>query len=372
MRSRLIRAGLVMGLLLALVSSSVRAQPATTQPVELTGQLLTPTGEPAVGAQIVLATPGQVIFVSDVRIEDASPENDLTITDKTGFFRFANPPATFRLLARHQEGWLELFDDALPDDGVLHLNKWARLEGTWAGELPKLDWPNIYVALASGDDGDEQCHLRIRFQTSTDKDGRFVVERVWPGVVSVTGMVPIGEGGSGPGVTTAVQLKSGQTTTALLPALPAKISGKLVMPAGTAFNPNEQFAMGQLRETADGGPPVPPLDASILERKDRSTRQAIERLKQTPEWKAYEQKRIDYYARPRSWSVMLDPKAGTFTTFAAPDGQYTLTGQIVSTTFPPTSTAIIAGSRTITLKNGQFDPPEDAVLTLTRSETTGK
>jgi hypothetical protein len=366
-------AGLVMGLLLAMFSATARAQPATTQPApltELSGQLLTPTGEPAVGAQIAIIAPGEFVAIFDSdQLSASSQDNVQTITDQTGFFRFPSAPPTFRLVAHHASGYLDVFDDGLPDDGVLHLSKWARLEGTWAGESPSTDRRNVNVLLMGDELVDEHCRFSMQFSARTDASGKFVFDRLWPGMVLVSGMVPAGPNSFVAGVCVGVELKSGQTSQVHLPALPAKISGKLVLPAGLALKEN-QYVFGHLTRTDRGYFPTLPMDQEALARYDLNTREGLRQLKQTPEWQDYQQKRIAYFSSQSSWPLILDLKAGTFTTFAAPDGEYNLSGTVMplptdpSVPADPLTQQEIRGQRQVKLKNGQIDPPEDAVLTL--------
>lgn len=173
--------------------------PATTDPIpqdagaverrlELTaakpmaGTLVDATGEPIAYADVYLYLGSSGIQIKNGKAQQV---HDLTgmITDIDGRFSFPPQGEAFRIIALHDKGYADIDHDAwaASDDGRFALEPWATVRGMLrVGNEPAAN-ERVGGWMVWGQEGQPQPpHHRL--ETSTDDQGRFVLDRVPPGV----------------------------------------------------------------------------------------------------------------------------------------------------------------------------------------------
>ena len=193
----------------------------------LTGVVTDPDGKPVANCEVLLFTPP-----GDGHIVNARPDKDSdwipTKTDHEGRYVFPVESRDYLVVALDDRG----FAEALPDDvaagrTALVLQPWGRVEGE-VRTGPRL-WTNCKVDL-SMQRPKQLWNWRCtqHYTTHTDKQGRFVMERVTPGKASLY----VGHGVSELAPKQA-QVQAGETFWVMLGRTGGRtVTGKITLPLG--------------------------------------------------------------------------------------------------------------------------------------------
>jgi hypothetical protein len=204
------------------------------------GCALLPDGKPAANAIVALALPQRNIAIREGQIRGANqppPRNEserwrlpiLVDADVDGRFRlpFESDPASV-VLIMHDAGVREMPYLAFQQQPEIKLEPWGRIEGQvlWKDE-PGADLEVDLLIFRSqyGYPGMIECYA----DTRTDKDGRFVFEKVLPGSVQLSSHIKLPGGGSAvlPGLSVHVRVQPGGATNALLGGQGRTVRGRL-------------------------------------------------------------------------------------------------------------------------------------------------
>jgi hypothetical protein len=153
------------------------------QPAEdIAVQLLTVAGKPAARARIALGVTGSQIRIDRGEISDSQTYALQMVADSDGWFRMPPRDDPFQLVITHPDGFAHLksSDGNIPQS--VTLTEWARVEGTF--RIGKDAGPDVTLSLSSSgmsSHGDNAPSIFTQHEVATDKDGRFVFERVFPG-----------------------------------------------------------------------------------------------------------------------------------------------------------------------------------------------
>ena len=167
------------------------------------GVVVNAAGKPVEGAEVLLATSQNRIFVYDA----PTPQTPLLRTDNSGRFAFGAVGQWSDLIVRNDEGFAHVRPAKLPAGGRIVIQAWGRIEGTLragsrplAGQeisvsamcelLPTTNPDLPYRTVDVGDAVWNDAYAR------TDANGRFVFPRVEPGEVRISRFMPrVFEGG---------------------------------------------------------------------------------------------------------------------------------------------------------------------------------
>jgi len=210
------------------------------QPAEdIAVQLVTVSGKPAAGARIALGVAGSQISIIRGEISDGQTYAPQMVADSDGWFRMPSREDPFQLVITNPDGFAHLksSDGAVPKS--VTLTEWARVEGTF--RIGKAAVPDVTLSLSSSgvsSYGDNLPHIFTQHEVVTDKDGRFVFERVFPGTGfigrNIVFMVNDGATEVTSSKRVSAEFVSGQTTKVNVGGDGRAVVGKLVPPANHA------------------------------------------------------------------------------------------------------------------------------------------
>ncbi len=150
------------------------------------GVVMTPDGEPATGAEVILVgAKGAVRFTRDRRTQPPA-YGELTgiRTESDGIFFHPLTPDAHSIVVIGNEGYAQLRVEQLHQNPVVRLQAWARVEGRLnigekigAKELVAIH--QAYIPY-TWQDRDYRSPLELYLSATTEADGSFVFERVPP------------------------------------------------------------------------------------------------------------------------------------------------------------------------------------------------
>ena len=214
----------------------------------VSGLVLDPEGRPAVGAEVLMATP-----TSDAELDD-DPGNHRVLTDQEGRFEFPDPGEPYALVARADAGGAVTteFPPNHHDAGTLRLKPWASVRGRFSDggkpiqgalvllhplEIPHLKRPLVDKML----------------QSETDADGRFEFPQTLPGpVYARVSLGPWREEGYRSGPCVPLDLKPGQNVELNLGSGGATVSGKVALAGDVPPDLNCTYSLNYLIRRAPG------------------------------------------------------------------------------------------------------------------------
>jgi hypothetical protein len=103
--------------------------------------------------------------------------------DKSGHWHFTTDADEFWLVAAHPSGWAHVKGTRTSPPKTISLSPWARAEGTYA--VARQPCANLDLEIEGHTNleiGNGVANLTISNQQKTDADGRYVFERVLPGL----------------------------------------------------------------------------------------------------------------------------------------------------------------------------------------------
>jgi protocatechuate 3,4-dioxygenase beta subunit len=145
----------------------------------ISGSVLTPDGGPAAEAKVVCGAGGSRIRIKDGDFEDFLQTRARDQTDGGGQFHLPPENGDFWLAVTHPSGYAEI-KCAPKSRPRIRLTAWARLEGTYRAQ-GKLR-ANAHVSIARGGTDQNLPSFLSWHDRTTDANGRFVFERVIPGM----------------------------------------------------------------------------------------------------------------------------------------------------------------------------------------------
>lgn len=155
-------------------------------------QVVLPDGSAASDIPVVFVSKGsQLLFSPEGLVKQGSQEKFYSIkTDAQGCFRHPEDPSIQRVMVVHADGFADLTPDVLSSTRTMHLEKWARLEGTYYTTGKPAVGRVVYFQLGQGDFSTVISHPRT-FVQEVDDQGRFVFPKVPPGKNILVWLEPI-------------------------------------------------------------------------------------------------------------------------------------------------------------------------------------
>jgi beta-lactamase regulating signal transducer with metallopeptidase domain len=276
-------------------------------------QLVTAAGKPAGGARIALGVTGSQIRIDRGEISDSQTYALQMVADSDGWFRMPSRDDPFQLVITHADGFAHLksSDGNIPQS--VTLTEWARVEGTF--HIGKDAGPDVTLSLFSSgvsSYGENAPHIFTQHEVVTDKDGRFVLERVFPGTGFIGRNIVVMVDNGATEVTSSkrvpAQFVSGKTTTVNVGGDGRAVIGKLVPPEDYAGKVLWNFASIWVKVDLPQ-PPLPEPPEDVQNDEDRREKWWIE-WQQTAAGKAMMEHQEDQRKQP-SFHASID-RDGTF------------------------------------------------------------
>jgi hypothetical protein len=200
------------------------------------GTILTPNGEPAEGVQFGFATTQRHAQIQNGRIHfDA----DVTVrTDASGRFRLSKIDSSineqdYKLVFLHDAGFAKIRKAEFEArDEPITLTAWGRIEGiVYAGkEAARNAWVGIHYNPEESRDWDRPWVMYI-FRSPCDTNGRFVFDRVFPGMGMVGQSIEINNGGGWHfSHLQSYEIKPGETLNVTIGGGGYAVQGEIVLP----------------------------------------------------------------------------------------------------------------------------------------------
>lgn len=214
------------------------------------GVVTLPDGSPAAGAELLMAGPGEQIYVYNGTAQQN--ESVKTTADDEGRYQLPYSDGNYAVVILHDQGWRQLRGEQINKLADVKLKEWARIEGVvkrgsqnTANERVSLNFSanNVYDP--------ESPQVYWSYNSQASGEGDFVFEKLQSGSAVVGRMVHIGGDGDGIGHmsvyshSTQVDLKPGETSQVQIGGEGRRVKGKFVV--DEQFLPAVAWYMGQLQ-----------------------------------------------------------------------------------------------------------------------------
>ncbi len=144
--------------------------------------IVTPDGTPAAGARVVVGIAGSQIHIENGAIDDGSTYAAKYVADEAG--RFSIPPqdGPFQIVVTHPAGFAYIKTAETPIPDTIKLTPWAKVEGVFRVGREPAPRVRLHMNIHGMDSyGDDVPRIFTQHDTTTEADGSFVFERVFPG-----------------------------------------------------------------------------------------------------------------------------------------------------------------------------------------------
>lgn len=280
---------------------------------DLVGVARLTDGSPLAGAEVVLITPNRAPSLVGGRL--ANTRDHLVVTTgPDGRFRLPAQNGPASVLVLHDRGTGRRTTEELAESPEVRVEPWGRIEGLLRiGSRPGAD--QEVGAIVEVQDGLPGPAWRFSYTARTDAEGRFVIDRVAPGPVTVHRSLhyPSARGSlSLWSHQNRVDVPPGGTTRVVLGGTGRAVVGRVVGPGGTTPTPDMVGGISTLR-TILPDPPTPADFASYTAARKRA-------------WYADFRRSVEgqkYYSRGNSYTISFAPD-GTFRADDVPPGRYEL------------------------------------------------
>ena len=194
------------------------------------GIIKLPDGTPVAGAKVILGTSSQPLFIENGRNIQTS-FSPFVETNAEG--RFSFPPRTERylLVVLHDRGCAEVSDKQLETSSLITLQPWGRMEGTLRiGSRPGNN-ENVAIWAESSSRTSGEPRAFYQWETTTDSNGHFALERLKAGSVKVGRRIKTSDRRASSSYGASVEVKSGETAEVSIGGTGRPIIGRVALPA---------------------------------------------------------------------------------------------------------------------------------------------
>jgi hypothetical protein len=276
----------------------------------LSGIIRGPDGRPLAGVDVALDGDGYEATIEDGRIQPGSGHYRwLRIrTGPDGRYAFRPQGHRVSVIAAHDVGFTIRSADELTSSTDLTLAPWARIEGLLKIGTKPAPGQRVAASLLIAGWG------RMGNNARTDEAGRFVLEKVAPGRISVFCRVQTADRGWMASNPVYRDVKPGETVRLQVGGTGRPVVGRLAIPEGVKLS---HFSLGHGHGSLSPvlGEPPTPVDYLVFNSERRAAWWAD--FSRTPAGPAYVED------RDRAYAVALRPD-GTFRIEDVPTGRYIL------------------------------------------------
>ncbi|HBT77544.1 MAG TPA: hypothetical protein DEB39_11635 [Planctomycetaceae bacterium] len=225
---------------------------ATAFSQNLVGTVLLPDGKPAAGVEIGIATAAYGIQTKGAKLNAGGMGNNAR-TDAEGRFSISRSEMSigdqdYQLLFLHDAGTVRMKKEQFErHTGPIRLEAWGRIEGTVrVGNKPGANLP-IWYSVENDRDPFEEGKARIDIfsddELKSDADGKYVIDRVFPGKGTVARVVRFNNGTTrAPMLGHSFEIKPGETLRIDLGGGGQSVRGKILLAPDTPKPVDWRFA----------------------------------------------------------------------------------------------------------------------------------
>ncbi len=210
-------------------------------------------GSPSEGADVVLVTPSEEATVRNGRLDPGARTPTGCRTGPDGGFWFARPAEPFLVVVLSDRGFAIRPPEEMSASPEVTLQPWARIEGTSrTGAQPAAgDEVSSFVLLGRS----SVSRLIFMNDARTDDRGHFVLDRVYPGGLTLSRKVGSPDGLCPNSHLAYVEARPGATISLTLSAIGRPVVGRVALPPDEG--PLVGFATGWCMMTRQLPPPYP-------------------------------------------------------------------------------------------------------------------
>ncbi len=344
---------------------------------DVSGVIHLPDGSPAVGVQVVLGFPGQMIYL--VNGKDLNDRGCITTTtDEQGKYAFPPQTGSYVVVAFSEKGYAQVESEELAKSPDITLQAWAVVEG----EVRNGSKPDAGAELAIYQRSVfmEPSQPRIYHQLSAkaDADGKFRFPRVVPGEIAVGKQVSVTRG---PGMMTAFSqttnaiAKAGETTKVQIGGVGRAVVGRVEIPPSLAGRKSYHFGFSAIETNAK--PPNFDVPPEVHELEPAARKQWFDEWKKSEAGQAYMKATKEHQESVRRFALVVDQN-GQFRADDIPEGDYVIRIQVYEATPAGSSNfeqELAVGSKEFTITpmpGGRSDDPLDVGAVSLQAITTLK
>ncbi len=194
-------------------------------------------GKPLAGAVVAVVNRSQKPRIVDGQIDEFFRALGITAqTGPDGRFEFSPQDEPSGIIVLAQEGFARQSSEQLAVAVGIRVEPWARVEGTCRVGTKLVAHQHVRLSVDATMESSMDYEF-YEYNTETDAEGRFVIERVIPGDARATTVV-----GQSANVATfasmssaAIEIKPGQTATVTIGGRGRPVIGRLVVPEGNVL-----------------------------------------------------------------------------------------------------------------------------------------
>jgi hypothetical protein len=214
---------------------------------DVAATLLTPEGKPAAKAKLALGVAGSQISIKNGDFDGQTYAKRVD-ADDAGRFSIPPPGSPFQLVILHPSGYAHVKSDGEPAPETIQLTAWAKVEGTYRVGKQAVAGVPIEIGVDElHSHGNDVPHILTGHEATTGADGRFVFERVIPGLGWIARELhfTVDDGVLEPvsSVRYMANFAAGETTKLDVGGTGVPVIGKLQPPAGFVGIPRWNFAL---------------------------------------------------------------------------------------------------------------------------------
>ncbi|MBT7304622.1 MAG: carboxypeptidase regulatory-like domain-containing protein, partial [Victivallales bacterium] len=302
---------------------------------EITGTVRLPNGSPAEGATVFLSDRTGIAIRSPLGKSWARVPPCKTTAD--GRYRFPKEKENWLLVAVHPSGYAETIAPKHAENPELKLEPWARIEGVYRIGTKLAAGRRIAVSVGRRWEGvTESVEYRTvshDLDRTTDEEGRFVIERVPPGKVTLAAHAMYRTRWQ-EDRDLKLDLRPGETREAVIGGTGRSVIGQLATVNGTATRDTWRSVRVRVKTAFEVGMPKPKLPAGWEELSGKEQGKRMRWWKFTRAGRAYrkaekvyipfEQEARRKHSETKKTYLVLVSADGSFRAADIPAGNYTL------------------------------------------------
>jgi hypothetical protein len=218
----------------------------------MAGTVYTPDGKEAQNATVYLVVKNQWLNLENGK--DRYQQNcEKATTNAQGKFKLPDCNDIFKLVAVSEEGFADVNSSEFLSESVIRLAKWGRIEGVlYIGSKPAANC-TVRASCQQKYNNRDDLNYNYSNNATTDKQGKFVMEKVVPSMNNVYRMLQSEEMQQSTSTATQiVEVVSGQTAEVVMGGTGRAIIGKIIWPTDELFTKSLWInANLQLEQTTD-------------------------------------------------------------------------------------------------------------------------
>lgn len=199
---------------------------------DASGVVVDAAGQPVPGVDVGLVAGQRYLSLAGGRLRSDGQGDSIVKTDAEGHFKLPLDVRPFRLVAASAAGFADAEWAEFQATKTLVLLPWGRIEGTVLVGGQPAEGRMYMLSLQPEGFGEGSFNMDWgTYKVDTDKDGKFVMEKVPSGPRGLIRLIPTDPGSWAHDKTTEVDVKPGETTTVILGSTGALVTGRVIAEA---------------------------------------------------------------------------------------------------------------------------------------------